>query len=82
MLTRSENDETFELVMKAFVEASEENHDYAYTAGYLSSFARDLFSVLPKTKQRMFIAALVRATAKQEAEVIEKRNKKQMLERV
>jgi len=81
MLTRSENDETFELVMKAFVEASEENHDYAYTAGYLSSFARDLFSVLPKTKQRMFIAALVRATAKQEAEVIEKRNKKQMLER-
>ena len=81
MLTLSENDKTFELVMKAFVEASEENHDYAYTAGYLSSFARDLFSVLPKTKQRMFIAALVRATAKQEAEVIEKRNKKQMLER-
>ena len=81
MLTRSENDKTFELVMKAFIAAAEENYDYAYTAGYLGSFARELFSLLPKTKQRIFIADLVRATAKQEAEVLEKRNKKQMLER-
>lgn len=81
MLTRSENEETFELVMKAFIEASQENYDYAYTAGYLGSFARDIFSVLPKSKQRVYIAALVRATAKQEAEVIQKRNENRTFER-
>lgn len=82
MLTRSENEETFQLVMTAFIAAAEENYDYAYVAGYLGSFARDIFSVLPKSKQRVFIAALVRATAKQEAEVLEKRTKNQFLERV
>lgn len=82
MLTRSENEDTFGMVMKAFIEASEANYDYAYTAGYLGSFAQELFSVLPSTKQRMFIAALVRATAKQEAEVKAKRNQNQTFERV
>ena len=81
MLKRSENEETFGLVMKAFIEASEQNYDYAYTAGYLGSFAQELFSLLPKTKQRMFIASLVRATAKQEAELKQKREQNRVFER-
>ena len=82
MLNHSENEETFELVLKAFIEAAEQNYDYAFTTGYLGSLSRQMFSVLPKTKQRMFIASMVRAAAKQEAEVKEKRKETRTFERV
>ena len=80
---RSENQETFALVLKAFSEAARENYkDHAFEAGYLQSFCVQLLGMVPKKYQRSLIDDMVRATKKQEQQVIEKRESNQTFERV
>ena len=77
------NHETFRLVLRAFSEAARKNYgDHAYEAGYLQSLAVDLLDMMPKKYQRGFIDSVVRATRKQEQEVIKKMNENQVFDRV
>lgn len=81
-MLRNETQETFDLVLKAFTEAAQENYDYAYVAGYLRSLNVQLIGMVPKKYQQGFIDAMIHATKKQESEVIAKRDQNRVFERV
>ena len=70
------NQDTMKIVLKAFGEASNKNYNgsYAFQAGYLESLVVQMLPSLPKRVQKMFIDDMVRATQKQEKEVIDKMN--------
>jgi hypothetical protein len=71
---RTENQETFRIVLKAFGDAARENYNgHAFEAGYLQSLAVQMLGMMPKKYQKAFIDDMVRATQKQEKEVIDKR---------
>ncbi len=71
----SENQDTLNIVLKAFSEAAHKNFgSHAYEAGYLQSVIISLVPVLPKRQQKILIEDMVRAAKKQEKQVIEKMN--------
>lgn len=70
---RNENQDTFAIVLKAFSEAARKNYgNHAYEAGYLQSLSTQLLGMVPKKYQKAIIDDLVRATQKQEREVVDK----------
>ena len=70
------NQDTMKIVLKAFGEASNKNYNgsYAFQAGYLESLVIQMLPSLPKRVQKQFIDDMVRATQRQEAEVIKRMN--------
>jgi len=77
------NHETFHLVLRAFSEAARKNYgDHSFEAGYLQSLASNMLDMMPKKYQRSFIDSVVRATRKQEEEVIKKMNENRVFDRV
>lgn len=72
----TENQDTFYDVLKAFSEAARKNYGgYAFEAGYLQSLAVQMIADMPKRKQKALINDMIRATQKQESEVVRKMNK-------
>lgn len=72
----TENQDTMNIVLKAFSEAARANYGgHAFEAGYLQSVITSMVPMLPKRAQKILIEDMVRATKKQEAEVIAKMNK-------
>ena len=75
-LFTSENQDTMKIVLRAFGDASHKNYgSHSFEAGYLESVVVEMLPHLPKRMQKIFIEDMVRATKKQEAEVIKKMNK-------
>lgn len=69
----TENQDTMKIVLKAFGEASHKNYgSHSFEAGYLESLVVQMLPMLPKRMQKAFIEDMVRATQKQEKEVIDK----------
>jgi hypothetical protein len=72
----TENQDTLKIVLKAFGDASHKNYgSHSFEAGYLESVIVSLVPLLPKRQQKVLIEDMVRATQKQEAEVVKKMNK-------
>ena len=72
-LFTSENQDTMKIVLKAFGEASHKNYgSHSFEAGYLESMVVEMLPFLPKRMQKVFIEDMVRATKKQEQQVIDK----------
>lgn len=79
----TENQDTLNIVLKAFSEAARKNYGgHAFEAGYLQSVIISLVPLLPKRQQKVLIDDMVRATQKQEKEVIAKMNKNPTVDRV
>ena len=79
----TENQDTLNIVLKAFSEAAHQNYGtHSFEAGYLQSLAVQMLRVMPKKQQKIFIEDMVRATKKQEKQVIEKMQKDPELDRV
>ena len=75
-LFTTENQDTMKIVLRAFGEASHRNYgSHSFEAGYLESLVVQMLPLLPKRMQKVFIDDMVRATKKQEQQVIEKMNK-------
>ena len=82
-LFTSENQDTMKIVLKAFGEATHKNYgSHSFEAGYLESVVVDMLPHLPKRMQKVFINDMVRATQKQERQVIEKMQKDPTVDRV
>lgn len=74
-LFTSENQDTMKIVLRAFGEATHKNYgSHSFEAGYLESVVVEMLPFLPKRMQKVFIEDMVRATKKQEKEVIDKMN--------
>ena len=74
-LFTTENQDTMKIVLKAFGEAVHKNYgSHSFEAGYLESLVVEMLPFLPKRMQKVFIEDMVRATKKQEKEVIDKMN--------
>ena len=72
----TENQDTMNIVLKAFSEAAHKNYGtHSFEAGYLQSLVGSMLPHLPKRMQKIFIEDMVRATKKQEQQVIDKMNK-------
>lgn len=72
-LFTSENQDTMKIVLKAFGEAVHKNYgSHSFEAGYLESVVVEMLPHLPKRVQKVFINDMIRATQKQEKEVIDK----------
>ena len=75
-LFTTENQDTMKIVLRAFGEATHRNYgSHSFEAGYLESVVVEMLPHLPKRMQKVFIEDMVRATKKQEQQVIEKMNK-------
>lgn len=74
-LYTTENQDTMKVVLKAFGEAVHKNYgSHSFEAGYLEHVVVEMLPFLPKRMQKVFIEDMVRATQKQEKEVIAKMN--------
>ena len=72
-LFTSENQDTMKIVLRAFGEASHKNYgSHSFEAGYLESMVVEMLPFVPKRMQKVFIEDMVRATKKQEQEVVKK----------
>ena len=72
----TDNQDTMQVVLKAFSEAARQNYDgHAFEAGYLQSVVVSMMPHLPKRVQKVFIDDMVRATQRQEKQMIEKMTK-------
>jgi len=72
----TDNQDTMQVVLKAFSEAARKNYDgHSFEAGYLQSLVVSMVPHLPKRVQKAFIDDMVRATQKQEKQLIEKMTK-------
>jgi len=79
----TENQDTMNIVLKAFSDAARKNYgSHAFEAGYLQSVIISILPNLPKRQQKILIDDMVRATQKQEAEVIKKLNENFTVDRV
>lgn len=79
----TENQDTMNIVLKAFSEAARKNYgSHAFEAGYLQSVIISLVPLLPKRQQKVLIEDMVRAAKKQEQEVINKMQKDPTVDRV
>ena len=75
-LWTTENQDTMRDVLKAFGEAVHQNYgSHSFEAGYLESMVVEMLPFMPKRMQKRFIDDMVKATQKQEAEVIAKMQK-------
>lgn len=75
-LWTTENQDTMKVVLKAFGEAVHKNYgSHSFEAGYLESLVVEMLPFMPKRVQKNFINDIVRATQKQEKEVIDKMNR-------
>ena len=75
-LFTSQNQDTMKIVLRAFGDASHKNYgSHSFEAGYLESMVVEMLPFLPKRMQKVFIDDMVRATQKQERQVIDKMNK-------
>ena len=73
---RTENQEIFARMLKAFSEAAHKNYGtHAYEAGYLQSLCVSLLGQMPKKYQQAWINDVVYAMVRQEREAAEKLNK-------
>lgn len=72
----TENQDTMKIVLKAFIDASLKNYDsHSYAAGYLESTVIEMLRYTPKRYQKGLINDFIRATQRQEEQVIKKMNK-------
>ena len=79
----TENQDTLNIVLKAFSEAARKNYNgHAFEAGYLQSVVISLVPLLPKKQQKILIEDMVRATQKQEKEVLQKMQENRTVDRV
>jgi hypothetical protein len=79
----TDNQDTLNIVLKAFSEAACKNYgSHAFEAGYLQSVIIGVLPVMPKRQQKILIDDMVRATQKQEQEVIKKMNENRTVDRV
>ena len=79
----SENQDTLEDVLKAFSGAARKNYgDHAFEAGYLQSTLVSILPLLPKRQQKVLIEDMIRATQKQEQQVVAKMKENRVFERV
>lgn len=79
----TDNQDTLNLVLKAFSDAARENYgSHSFEAGYLQSVIVSLVPLLPKRQQKILIDDMVRAAKKQENQVIEKMQKDPSVDRV
>ena len=69
----TDNQDTLSLVLRSFSEAARKNYgSHSFEAGYLQSVIISLVPLLPKRQQKVLIDDMVRATQKQEKEVVDK----------
>lgn len=79
----TENQDTLNIVLKAFSEAAHKNYGtHAFEAGYLQSVLVSMLPLMPKTAQKIVIEDMVRATKKQEDQLIKKLAENRTMERV
>jgi hypothetical protein len=72
----TENQDTMKIVLKAFTDASLKNYgSHSYAAGYLESTVIEMLRYTPKRYQKGLINDFIRATQRQEEQVIKKMNK-------
>ena len=72
----TENQDTMKIVLKAFIDASQKNYDsHSYAAGYLETTVIEMLRHTPKRYQKGLINDFIRATQRQEEQVIKKMNK-------
>ena len=72
----TENQDTMKIVLKAFIDASLKNYDsHSYAAGYLETTVIEMLRHTPKRYQKGLINDFIRATQRQEEQVIKKMNK-------
>lgn len=72
----TDQQDTMKIVLKAFQDASHKNYgSHSFAAGYLESLVVQMLPFMPKRVQKSFVDDMVRATQKQEQEVIGKMNK-------
>ncbi len=72
----TENQDTMKIVLKAFIDASLKNYDsHSYAAGYLETTVIEMLRYTPKRYQKGLINDFIRATQRQEEQVIAKMNK-------
>ena len=72
----TENQDTLKIVLKAFINASQENYgSHSYAAGYLESTVIEMLRYTPKRYQKGLINDFIRATQRQEEQAIKKMNK-------
>ena len=72
----TENQDTMKIVLKAFNDASLNNYgNHSYAAGYLESTVIEMLRYTPKRYQKGLINDFIRATQRQEEQVIAKMNK-------
>jgi hypothetical protein len=75
-LFTTENQDTMKIVLKAFSDASLKNYDsHSYAAGYLETTVVEMLRYTPKRYQKGLINDFIRATQRQEEQVIAKMNK-------
>lgn len=75
----TDNQDTMKIVLRAFSDAAGRNYpgfsgfqSHAFEAGYLQSLIVEMLPHLPKRLQKQFIDDMVRATQKQEKQVVDK----------
>ncbi len=79
----TENQDTLNDVLKCFSNAAKQNYGtHAFEAGYLQSVIISILPMMPKRQQKILIDDMVRATQKQEQQVIEKMRKDPSVDRV
>ena len=72
----TENQDTMKIVLKAFTDASLKNYDsHSYAAGYLETTVIEMLRYTPKRYQKGLINDFIRATQRQEEQVLKKMNK-------
>ena len=78
-LFTTENQDTMKIVLRAFSDAAGRNYpgfpgcsNHAFEAGYLQSMVVEMLPYLPKRLQKVFIDDMVRATQKQEKQIVDK----------
>jgi len=75
-LFTSENQDTLKIVLKAFIDASQQNYgSHSYAAGYLETTVIEMLRHTPKRYQKGLINDFIRAAQRQEEQVIAKMNK-------
>lgn len=79
----TENQDTMKIVLRAFGDASHKNYgSHSFEAGYLESMVVEMLPLIPKRLQKALIDDMVRATQKQEAEILAKMQKAPSVDRV
>ncbi len=77
------NQDELALVLKSFSQAACKNYgDHAFEAGYLQSLCVSMLADMPKRKQKEVINDMIRATQRQEKQVVEKMSQNRTFERV